>query len=315
MDLSALVTKTSAYKIFCEDVKNGQLSHAYALFCADKVYLRSYLKKFAQRLVRKGKEVCGVCRECKLIESENFADLKIYPQSVGGKPKTEDIENLIEESYLKPIEGRYKIFIIDATLDFSVICQNKLLKTLEEPPENVIILIGCTAEYKLIPTVLSRVKKLKIGEFKDEVLFDALSSVMPDGEKLKIAIENGDGTLGKAEELYGGSLNEISEFADRVIAEMDKSSSLMDFSEKALSFGKNYGEFLSVLKVKLGKMLKSSDSDLSQSGWRSGSVLAAVDRINEAEKKLFYNVSPTVITDALFLGIMEDKFKWRKVLS
>lgn len=57
--------------------------------------------------------------------------------------------------------------------------QNKLLKTLEEPPANVHILMGATSEYGLLPTVLSRVRRLEIHPFPDRVLLSAMEGEFP----------------------------------------------------------------------------------------------------------------------------------------
>jgi DNA polymerase-3 subunit delta' len=72
---------------------------------------------------------------------------------------SEEVNELIEESYLKPIEGDKKIFIVNRAESINHVAQNKLLKTLEEPPKGVHIIMGATNEHALLPTIKSRVKK------------------------------------------------------------------------------------------------------------------------------------------------------------
>lgn len=312
MSVYSLIQRTPAYKIFSSDVKSGRYSHAYLLVCRDKKYLRGYLKYFAKAVLCERGSNCGECRRCRLIEAENFADLKIYPATAGDKIKVEDVENLIEESYVKPVENDKKVFIIDCTDDLSAVCQNKLLKTLEEPPENVILLLGAVSEFTLLSTVLSRVKTLKTGEFTKEELVFALKEDCPDEKRLNLAIENSDGTAGKTEMLYGDErLNELTAFAGELVSGMVKSTDVMRFSDRAVAFKNDFKEFLSVLKQEYYYLLKDGERR-TELGYTEGAVISAIDEITKAEKKTYYNANVQMVADALFLKILENKFKWKQ---
>lgn len=311
----SLIQNTPAYKIFSADITNDRYSHAYLLVCPDKAYLREYLKFFAKKVLCETKTACNDCRRCKLVDAENFADLKIYPTKAGDKLKVEDVENLIEESFIKPVENDIKVFIIDGTADLSSVCQNKLLKTLEEPPKNVIVLTGVTSEFTLLSTVLSRVKTLKIGEFGKQELFDALTGECTDGERLKLAIDSADGTVGKVESLYGDKkLTELFDFAREVIEKMLKSTDVMYYSDKAMGFKNDFKELLSVLKVEYYNLLEDEERSL-ESGYCQGAILSAIAEISDAEKKMFYNANAQMVADTLFLKILETKFKWKQVVG
>ena len=138
----------------------------------------------------------------------NTGDTTVPWAAVGENYNTEDVNTLTEECYIKPVESDIKIFIINHGETMTTQAQNKLLKTLEEPPKNVFILIGATNSYAFLPTVLSRVNKVEIPQFSDETLFNALKEEYADHEKLKTAISCGDGTVGKAVALYGDEATE-----------------------------------------------------------------------------------------------------------
>ena len=135
LDFYSLIKDTNAFKTVKGDRDGGRLSHAYLLICADGKYLTEYLKVFA-RLIACGKDLpCGECRTCKLILDENYPDLYIYPKkSEKDKAETissEDINEIIEESFYKHVEGDKKIFILSQAQSMNSSAQNKLLKTLE----------------------------------------------------------------------------------------------------------------------------------------------------------------------------------------
>ena len=188
IDVKKIIKTTECFRIFSADKARGRLSHAYLLLTPDPVYLREYLKAFAEEIfcteeVADG--FCGKCRQCKLIGKENFTDVKIYPEKVGGKISADDITALIEDSSLKPYEADKKAYIITDVSLMTAAAQNKLLKTLEEPPEGVYILLGATSEYSVLPTVRSRVNTLTLPPFTEEALLDALKATCPDETKLR----------------------------------------------------------------------------------------------------------------------------------
>lgn len=230
MENNALIRRTNAYKVVENDKKNG-LFHAYLLLSKDEKYLKEDMKAFA-KLIMCQNGGCGECRVCRLIDKENHADVKFLPEN-GDKILTEDINALIEESYVKPLEEDKKLFLIVGAEKMPAVAQNKLLKTLEEPPKNVIILIGATNEYALLPTVRSRVKTLAVPLYTDEELIGALKEKCPDENKLRLAVSCGDGTLGRAEDLYGDTkLENLFDFVAGVIVNMNSSRDVLELFGK-----------------------------------------------------------------------------------
>lgn len=182
MIYESLVKNTAAYKIAARDKAAGRLSHAYLVVCQDGLYLRRYLNLFAALLLCPANG-CGTCRICSLVGREKYADMTVFPAEEGDKIKTEDIDFLVEDSYIKPFEGDKKLYVLAGAENMTPAAQNKLLKTLEEPPANVHILMGAVSEYGLLPTVKSRVRRLEIPAFPDEALLSAMEGDFPDPGK------------------------------------------------------------------------------------------------------------------------------------
>jgi len=325
IDVKGLIGGTSAFGIISNDKEKGSLSHAYLIITPDKRFLGEYLKIFAELIICQNGHACGKCRNCKLIDSNTHPDVFFYPES-DGAVVTEDVNNIISESYIKPIEAPTKIFVIKGAENMTVQAQNKLLKTLEEPPSNTCILIGATNSYQLLPTLKSRVKKLEIPAFSHERLFEALKDECPDADKLHLAVSCGDGTLGKALDLYGSEdLAAMTDLAADVLVGMKSSKDVLYYSEKILKTKADFSEFLSVMEILLRDLLlyvEGSEDFVfdsvtlskikSAQGFSRGAILYAIDSVGEAEKRKRSNTNQTMLVEWLLFKILEGKYKWRK---
>ena len=326
IDLLGLISKTVAFKTVLGDKKNNKLSHAYLIVNKDKQNLLEYLKIFAKTILCKEGSPCCACRACSLIDEGNYPDLYIYPKDKENVLK-EDVENLIEESYYKPIEGDKKVFIIFNAQSMNIASQNKLLKTLEEPPQNVIIILGATSEYPLLSTIKSRVKKLEVPPFSDKVLFDALKKECQDEQKLLEAIACGDKTVGRTLALYDdGDFIKLQNLAEDVLVNMQKSSEVLTFSHKITKEKIGIEEFLSVLELRLSDFLhilskndglvtneKSKSIYQSTTGFNLASVVFILEKITKARKQKVANMNDTMLLEWVLFTILEGKHKWQKL--
>ena len=99
-------------------------------------------------------EPCGTCQSCRSIETSNSLDVsEIDAASNNG---VDDARALIERSSLAPVQGRYRIFILDEVHQLTTQSQNALLKCIEEPPPHVVFILCTTEVHKVLPTIVSR---------------------------------------------------------------------------------------------------------------------------------------------------------------
>ena len=323
--LNALIKKTNAYKIIEGDKKAHRLSHAYLILSADGDMLKSYLKAFAKLICCEQEEPCDNCRVCTLIDKNAHPDVLFYPRTEGAIG-VEEVNSLIEESFLKPIESDKKLFVIVGAEQMNISSQNKLLKTLEEPPKNVHILMGATSEFALLSTIKSRVKKLEIPPFDNQTLIQALKDECPDYEKLCRAVGCCDGTVGKTLALYGdSSLLSTTELVLDMLVNMNSSSEVLQYSNQILQSKIDLCEFLSVLELMLRDMLVKTQgqSDImfnksvaqrleKAQKFNTGSIIYALESITEAQKRKKFNMNPTMLVEWLLFQILEGKYKWQK---
>ncbi len=150
---------------------------------------------------------CGICNRCKRIYSENFPDISTLSR-VSGKATigVEEIRDFREDMFLSPTESMYKFYIIEDSDFMTPAAQNALLKVLEEPPQNVHIILLCTESDKILTTIKSRTQLVQTEIFEyDELLShilklsDTAKSLSYNTQnKLKGILLSSGGVIGKA---------------------------------------------------------------------------------------------------------------------
>lgn len=322
---SELIKKSNAYKVIARDKTAGRLSHAYMVLSSDKDYLRDYLKIFAKLIMCEDDEFCGICRECRLISEERLTDVHFYPQNKGDKITAEDVDSIVADSFVKPFECDKKIFVINDATDMNVSAQNKLLKTLEEPPENVYIIIGASSEHAVLPTIKSRVRAVEITPFTPDELYDALKYDFPDGTALMRAVRGSDGTYGNTTALYKDEeFARAEDLAKAVLEQLGSSRDTLKVMSIISSSKVELSNLLNSLEVLFyDMMVYFSDKRLCQNspnldffdkitGYNRASCIYALDKISEAKRKVWFNGNDTMVTERLLLQILEGKYKWKK---
>jgi len=314
-----LFKSSVAYKIVAGDKSKGFLSHAYMLVCDDPFALPTYLKVLAKTIACEQKFYCDECRYCRLIERGTHSDVSVYPKGDAKKIVVSDIDELISQTYIKPLEGDKRIFILNNAESMNQSAQNKLLKTLEEPPKGVYILLGVTNENAMLSTVKSRVKKLEISSFSDEQLFSAFSRKFTDYEKLQQAILLADGKAGFVENFYEQDEFSCTELVNEVLLNMQSSRDLVTYSSKISK--DNVREFLLSLKRCMNSLIRAHSGESVDNGvigelldiYPIGCAVGVIQKINELERALYYNGNINMIADGILLSILEEKYKWKKL--
>ena len=325
MQYKSLIENSNAYKIIRGDISNDRLSHAYLIIHKDGETLKEFLKEFAKLILCK-QNGCGICRECRLIDEGGHPDVISYPKKEEKGIVTEDVEDLISKSYIKSLEGGAKVFILNNAQTMNVQAQNKILKTLEEPPFGVCILIGATTEFPLLPTLKSRVKTLTLSEFSDDVLMQFLKEECTDSDMLKNAVVCSDGTVNSVRSLYfDQSLIDVYKLASDVIVNLNSSKDVLYYSEKIAKSKIDFNRLTSVMELVYRDMLMVVEgrSDLVRNqralkdvygnkGYTKGALIHVLESITESNKRKKSNANSSMLIEWLLFRIVEGKYKWRK---
>ena len=306
-----VIRNTNAYKIIYGEKKRGELSHAYLIVCPDGVMLKTYMKLFASLIMCENDGACGECRPCRLIDKEAYADCDFYPKD-GDKIKTADIDDLVSKTIIRPIESDIRMFVLVGAENMTAEAQNKILKTLEEPPRNVCILIGATTDNALLPTVKSRVKRLDVPPFSDGEIRRALGDEYPDKAKLESAIALGGGKIGSVIKAYtDGNAEKMQAFCREVLFSMRSSKDVAKYSSKINK--DNIKDFISILKSEVANLLVKDNRKAGDYGYVTGALIAISDMLSEKERALYYNANAVMVADSVLLEILGEKYKWQKL--
>ncbi len=114
-------------------------------------------------------EPCGECPSCLKIEKGQHPDVHLI-ENAQDAVKSEDIRGLRREIFLKPYEGKKRVFIIDNAHKLTAEAGNSILKVLEEPPEGSIIILVTSCPSRLLKTVLSRCQSVRFRRLPAAVL-------------------------------------------------------------------------------------------------------------------------------------------------
>ncbi|MBQ7449783.1 DNA polymerase III subunit gamma/tau [bacterium] len=159
-EFSDLVGQENLVKAFTNAINTGKIAHAY-LFCGP----RGTGKTSSARILAKSLNCqngptltpCGKCPSC--LDILNGTMLDVIEMDAASNRSVEDAQNIIDKIHYAPVNGKYKIFIIDEVHMISKTAFNALLKTLEEPPENVIFILATTEPQKVLETIISRCQR------------------------------------------------------------------------------------------------------------------------------------------------------------
>ena len=299
--MEGLFKTTQAYRLIERECAGEHCSHAYLLLCDDGKNLKKILKIFAKLFFTEGDKE----RIAKLIDAESFVDCLFYPR--GEKKLTvDDAESIREESMLSPVEGRRKLFVLSDFAEANAQTQNKLLKLLEEPPVGVHFLLGATSAFPVLPTVLSRTKKVEILPFQIEETVACMRRMYKDRydtATLTLCSAASGGVLGEAQSmLEGGYYRPLLEQAFGVVL---SDAHHLPQAVQAVAETKHKKEFLALLRllfrdamlVKMGgtyakKLLLSPELDklaLVADKYTKSQLLYAQEALSGAEQEVQFN--------------------------
>ena len=192
-------------------ISSGKLANTY-LFCGPRgVGKTTCARIFAKTINCEHRgpdgEACGECESCKSF-SEELRSYNVFELDAASNNSVDDIRNLTEQVRIPPMNGKYKVYIIDEVHMLSQAAFNAFLKTLEEPPKYAIFILATTEKHKIIPTILSRCQIYDFSRISNKDIIEHLQSVAKkegvtaEPEALAIIAEKSDGGMRDALSIF-----------------------------------------------------------------------------------------------------------------
>ena len=277
----------------------NSIAHSYIFSGQYGIGKKQIAIEFAKMILclNKDNAPCGECKSCLELENDNNPDFNIIKPD--GKIKIDQIRQMLEKVYEKPIISDKKVYIIDDAETMTVEAQNCLLKTLEEPPEYIVIILITSNESNLINTIKSRCLKLTFNPLENNELKQFLEKNLDFQNVSQTMLETFEGSIGKAlkvkekQELYNNIETTLNNFSCESVIE------LINNATEIYKGKEDINEILEYFNIYFLKKAKEEYNNASK-------YVKAIEIIEDTKKRLAYNSNYDMTIDNLLINIWEE---------
>lgn len=297
MSFNNLIGNEEIKQILQNAVKSNTISHSYMFIGQVGIGKTLFAKEFAKMILcedNTNDKPCNKCKSCIEMENNNNPDFTLI-QPIDTKIKIEQIRELQSKILEKPIISNKKVYVIKEADTMTQEASNCLLKTLEEPPEYItIILIGAN-ESMFLNTIRSRCTKILFRKINDEILKkfleDRYNFQNINNNMLKVF----DGSIQKAISI--NEKHEVYEELERVFSNIEKLG-LLDVLNKIDCLYKN--------KEDIYEILDYINVILFNKSIKNPKYLKYIEVVEQTKKSLKLNSNYDMCIDNLLYQIWEE---------
>lgn len=326
LNYEKVINSSKAYKIIDIDISQNRLSHAYMFVSVDDNYLKAFSELVCKRFITMAEPEDKVRAIENRIEKRVHPDVKVYGEEKNIDVKT--TEEILDAVSFSPFEADKKIYVLTNIQNMNEASQNKILKTIEEPPKNTFFILTCNQTNKLLQTILSRVKRIDLDKLSVQDITTMLKEKGIENDKAELfaSCANGNGEFAEKLAVDDGFISFYNDIVSSLF-EINGSRDVLKFSNifGAKNIDKN--EFFDIVVVvlrdvmmlNLGKNeLISSKSVLTKlkmvaSMLTTSAITELISKSIECKKKLAFNVNSTAVIDEFLFKLAEVKVKCRRL--
>ena len=329
LHLQNIIGQEKAKKILCRSLAEDKIGHAYLFRGPDGVGKKSTALSFAAYLNcqnRKGDDFCGHCSSCRKFAAASHPDyLELLPTS--GSLKIDQIRELKKKLTFPPFEARFRVVLIPdihQTLSRKEV-GNSLLKTLEEPPADTVLILTADESGSVLPTIMSRCQVIPFHSLPLQEISALLTAKQAMGlqEAVTLATVAG-GSLGRAMMLADAGMltlrREVVESLQTLhVNDGAVVETVMGLAGRVAELKEELNDFLDLLKswvrdmllLRLGGGLPlAMNQDLCHlyesvgDRWSVADLLGKLDCLELARKQLNHNCNKVSVCEILFWKLL-----------
>jgi len=218
MPFSEVIGQERAIAVLRRSISMGRVAHAYLFSGIEGCGKRKSALAFIQAVFCGRDEACGVCSSCRKLAGGQHPDLHILEPD-GAFIKIDQVRELQKELSYRPFEAPKKACIIDGADKLNLSSGNALLKTLEEPPGDALMILIAPERSAVLQTILSRCQSLHFQPLSAELIEGRLVRDHFPAEASRVAATLSGGSLKRGFEIAtDGVLEGRGSFLERIIA-------------------------------------------------------------------------------------------------
>lgn len=276
-------------------IEINKTSHSYIFCGTEGIGKKLIAKELAKKILcLKEKANNCDCKSCIEFDSDNNPDFQLI-ESLDGKIKIEQIRQMQRKVAEKPIISNNKVYIIDNADTMTIEAQNCLLKTLEEPPEYITIILICTNEGNLLSTIKSRCTRMQFEPIKDEEIKEYVKTKLPDEQISEKLIELAQGSIGKAIKL--NEKKDIYENIENILVSM-QCRDLIDIVQMSEVIYKSKEEIKSILEYINVLLMKLSNQNIK--------YINCVQIVEETKRRIKANSNYDMCIDYMIFSMWQN---------
>lgn len=199
MEFKSIIGNTDVKEYLNKSIKQNNILHSYLFLGTEGIGKLLIAKEFARKIlcIEDTKDETCTCKSCTCFKSQNHPDFHVINEE-GENIKIETIRQVAEKVIEKPIISNKKVYIINDCDKMTKEAQNCLLKTLEEPPEFIIIILISSNENIILNTIKSRCMTIKFKNIDNKELAEYAKNVIGYDDLSENLLNSFDGSIGKA---------------------------------------------------------------------------------------------------------------------
>lgn len=317
--MQQLLGQQQAKKLISRSLAANRLAHAYLFQGPGGVGKQLFARNFAAAIncsASEGLESCGVCSSCKKMAAGMHPDFFLVSPEKGAI-KIAQVRELIKKLSFAPYEAETRVVLVEDVHTMRQEAANSLLKTLEEPPEDNILILTADSTGNVLQTILSRCQSIPFYPLtvKETTRILLAQEEEMGGQMAVLLARLSEGSPGKALLLHQKNLIALQESLVVLLADSSSSKDaetgrLLLMAESMAALKEDLPHFLGLIRLWLRDSLvaihgcaEGAESPVTRKEWNSQQYFAKLEAIDRAEKELSRNCNRTLVCEVLLFHL------------